>query len=344
VSRIVAQSGVEPKPPWRDVPAAVRRLAEAALGTPIRRARRVWGGYAPSATFRLFLDDGRTAIFKGTNRSSSDFMRQILGDEERVYRELGPVLGRWAPSLLGSVRHDDWHALLLEDVGPARVPPWSASAARRALRSYAAFHRSTLGRADAELPPWVSRRRHHGFAYAWRELEQDPAAPGHLAELAGAHAPAARRWLEHHLPALRDRAEVLVEAPAPQSLLHFDTRSDNLRLLAGGRLCLFDWPYAAIGPAEFDLAAFVQSIPAEGGPEVERCVAWYAQVAPVRRELLDASVAAVAGFFAARAWQPPIPGLPRLRGIQRRQLKTSLAWAAARLRLPPPTWLDAVAD
>ena len=60
----------------------------------------------------------------------------------------------------------------------------------------------------------------------------------------------------------------------PHVLLHLDTRSDNLRLQAGGRLRLFDWPYACLGPPEFD-------------------------------------VAAIAGDFAANAWREPIPGLPR---------------------------------
>src|SRR5437773_2391921 len=59
---------------------------------------------------------------------------------------------------------------------------------------------------------------------------------------------------------------------------------------------------------------------------------------------IDPVVAALAGFFAHHAWRPPIEGLPRLRSIQRRQLKASLAWAARRLDLPEPTWLAGVKD
>ena len=44
------------------------------------------------------------------------------------------------------------------------------------------------------------------------------------------------------------------------------------------------------------------------------------------------------------SWQPPLPGLPRLRSIQRRQLKACLAWATRRFALPEPRWLDAVPD
>ena len=47
--------GAEPKPPWRAVPPAVRREVERLVGSRVARALRVWGGYAPSPTFRLFL-------------------------------------------------------------------------------------------------------------------------------------------------------------------------------------------------------------------------------------------------------------------------------------------------
>lgn len=56
------------------------------------------------------------------------------------------------------------------------------------------------------------------------------------------------------------------------------------------------------------------------------------------------SLAGICGYFSDRAWRPPHAGLPRLRSVQRRQLRASLAWAARRLALPEPTWLAAVAD
>ena len=69
---------------------------------------------------------------------------------------------------------------------------------------------------------------------------------------------------------------------------------------------------------------------------------WYAETGFVRPAMLDASVAALAGYFADRARLPPLPGLPRVRSVQRRQLKTTLMWCAATLQLPTPDWLDAV--
>jgi hypothetical protein len=107
---------------------------------------------------------------------------------------------------------------------------------------------------------------------------------------------------------------------------------------------MFDWPFASVGPAEFDAAAFAQAVAAEGGPTPERVLAWYEEVVALRPGALDACIAGIAGLFADRAWRPPVPGLPRLRSIQRRQLKATLPWAARRLDLPHPEWIDAVPD
>jgi hypothetical protein len=76
----------------------------------------------------------------------------------------------------------------------------------------------------------------------------------------------------------------------------------------------------------------------------ERVVAWYDETLAVDGRVLEASVAAIAGFFVRLAWRAPIKGLPRLRSVQRRQLKASLSWAARIEGLPEPRWLSAVAD
>ncbi len=73
-------------------------------------------------------------------------------------------------------------------------------------------------------------------------------------------------------------------------------------------------------------------------------MAWYEEKLAVDRRVLDASAVAIAGFFVRLAWRPPVKGLPRLRSVQRRQLKSSLTWAARIEGLPEPLWLAAVAD
>jgi hypothetical protein len=321
------------------VPREVKDDVARTLGSPVARAARVYGGYAPSATFRMVLADGRPAFFKGVNGASNEYMRGALPREERVYRELDGYIHPWAPAFLGSFKRLDWHVLLLEDVGAQTMPPWSPVKARRSARSFATFHASTHGR---PLPRWLSRTEHADFAGNWRSLSES----GELAKtaaLARRRADEAREWLDVALPLLRENAERLRRLRPPHSLLHLDTRSDNTRL-QGEQLRMFDWNFASVGPHEVDAAAFAQATQTEGGPSAEQTIAWYAEVLPLRESHLDASIAGIAGYFAGNAWRPPIPGVPRVRSFQRAQLKVSLAWAARRFALPEPTWLAAVSD
>jgi hypothetical protein len=331
--------GAEPKPPWRLVPRAVRWQVDELTAAHVQRALRVWGGYAPSPTFRLFLVDGRSVFFKGVNPTSNEHMHRALAAEERVYRELTPWITPWAPAFLGSFREADWHVLLLEDVAGTRVPPWSPRRVHTAMRGYAAFHRHSLGQL---LPEWLSRERHRAFARIWANLADESGGLEGMASLAGARATEALDWTRAALDALGSAAERLLDAPPPHALLHFDTRSDNLRLQPGGGIRLFDWPYACVGPPELDLAAFAQSITYEGGPDPDDCMAAYTRDLAVRTDVMDASIAAMAGYFANHAWRDEIPDLPRVRSIQRRQLQSSLTWAARHLHLPPPDWLAAL--
>jgi len=322
------------------VPVEVRREAERRLGGCVIRATRAYGGYAASATFRLRLSSGRRAFFKaGYPPPPGSGARFPVDREEQRYRGLARWMRGYAPRFHGSFRWEGWHVLLLEDLGPATMPPWTPSKTRRAARSYARFHRGTLG---ARLPRWLSRTQHAEFGGSWRAL----ASGGDLAQtasLARRRADEAREWLDVALPVLRETERDLGAARRPFVLLHFDTRSDNVRLV-GDRLVMFDWPFASAGPAEFDVAAFAQAVAAEGGPAPERVIGWYEEVLRLRPRELNASLAGISGYFADRSWRPPIPGLPRLRSIQRRQFKASLAWAARRFDLPEPRWLAAVAD
>ena len=328
----------EEKPPWTAVPPAVRAETERRLRSRVVRATRAYGGYAASATFRLLLANGKRAFFKaGYPPPPGSAAIFPIDREEKRYLALARFMGRWAPRLYGSFHLEQWHVLLMEDVGPATIPPWTAEKTRRAARSYARFHKSTLG---ARLPAFLPRNDHVEFAVFWRDLAKSGGLAG-TASLAGRRADEAQEWLDVALPVLREKEKELETAHRPYALIHVDTRSDNLRLI-GDRLVLFDWPFAAAGPPEFDLAAFAQAVTAEGGPAPERVLAWYEDVFPLRAREIDASIAGIAGYFADRAWRAPLPGLPRLRSIQRRQLIATLAWAARRFDLPEASWLDAM--
>jgi hypothetical protein len=336
----LSRTGAEAKPPWSAVPRAIKDEVAALLGSPVARAERVYGGYAPSATFRVLLRDGRRAFLKGTYPLTKDSgVKWDLENEERIYQECAPFMRPWAPEYFGGAKADGWHVIVLEDVGPQTMPPWTRAKAAGCARSYAAFHAHTYGK---PLPRWLSRIEHHDFAPFWGRL----GATGELrgtASLAKRRADEAEEWLDVALPVFREKAALLMTLRPPFAFMHFDTRSDNIRL-QGKLLRLFDWNFACAGPIEFDVAAFAQSIVMEGGPEPERIVAEYDLVLPLRPAALDASIAGIAGYLADRAWRPPVPGLPRIRSVQRRQLKATLAWATRHFGLPEPRWLVAVAD
>ena len=331
----------EYKPAWSAVPPRVREAVAELLGSPVVRAVRTYGGYAPSATFRLVLGDDRRAFFKGTYPlPAGSAVRWFLEGEERAYRRLGRYMQPWAPAYLGSVRASGWHGIVMEDVQGASVLPWTTGKARRAARSYATFHRDTYGK---PLPAWLSRKQHREFGAFWSGIARDDGRATAIARLAGDRRREAGRWIEQALPSLVRWERALGRSKEPFALLHVDTRSDNIKL-QGDLLRIFDWPFASVGPHEFDLAAFAQSIVSEGGPPPERVVAWYSEILPVRQATFIGSVAGIAGYFADRAPRPSMPGLPRIRSVQRRQLKASLPWAARLLDLPEPTWLAAVPD
>ena len=332
----------EDKPVWSQVPRAVRERVDEMLGARVVRARRAFGGYGPSATFVLTLDNGRRAFFKGVYPlPEGSAVRWRLDEEERVYQELAELITPWAPAYYGSLRLGGWHALLIEALAGGRVPPWTASRAQRAVRSFAELHARTLG---GPLPDWLPREHHLEFTGYWAAFTADRQLRDRLANLCRTNEAKldAANWIVAHGPALSAAEAPLVSARR-FALLHFDTRSDNIRL-DGNLLRIFDWPFACAGPAEFDLAAFAQSITLEGGPEPEQLTAWYSEVLPLGDDVLAASVVGVSGFFADRGSSHDLPGLPRLRSFQRSQLKSSLRWAARLLSLPAPTWLDALVD
>ena len=334
----MSRTGIEAKPAWRSVPASVRHEVGRVLGAKVTRAMRVYGGFSATPTFRLRLADGRRAFFKSASAESTSFAHEAHTREERIYRELRPFIAKWAPDFYGAFEIDAWRVMLLEDLGPKTAPPWQPNTLRAVARAFGEFHRENQG---AVFPDWLGRPQSQLMTpdQLWltvQEFDRDA-----IAKLAGHAADDARRWLDAALPILKRVSRTIGEVGQPYSLIHRDVRSDNLRFTSHG-LRLLDWPHTGVGPAEYDIVEFAQSVEVEGGPSAESVMAWYGERFLLRDDAVDAAVAALASFFAAHAHRPEIPGLPRLRSFQRAQLRVTLAWAARRLKLPDPVWLSSV--
>jgi hypothetical protein len=285
------------------------------------------------------LADGRRAFFKGVDPNSSQFAKNALLNEERFYRELAPLISDWIPALYANFHSKDWHVLLLEDLGPKSVPPWTPTKARQVAVGIAEFHRATLSK---ELPSWVPFITTWVSKRTWNEITGNGQNFENIATTGGTdreRVETACQWLQTVFPLLTGLNENVTNLPGPYVLLHFDIRSDNLRLTRKG-LRLFDWPFATCGSPEWDLVEFAQSVTVEGGVAPEKVVEWYAERLPVNTGALDSAISGFAGFLADQAWRPEIPGLPRLRTFQRQQLSVLLHWLARRHSLPEPDWLD----
>lgn len=261
-------------------------------------------------------------------------MRAAFARELRVYQELHELIREWSPAVYGYFAREDWNILILEDLGPKSVPPWTARITRSIVQSFAKFHAANRGRA---LPDWLRPPSEWlndpGLLWNWTN---DRSSRIERAAFAGNQAAEAAEWFAWNGPSLNSVASRLLTTP-PQ-LLHTDARSDNLRW-RNGRLYLVDWAQAIAGPPELDAAFFIQSIAVESPLDPEAILGWYREVNPLDRKIIEAAVCVAAAYFADRAWLPELPGLPRLRTFQKKQLVVTLGWALGQLGLETPRWL-----
>lgn len=261
----------------------------------------VQGGYSLAGRWVARFADARSVFVKvGATPETAVQLRAEYGFYALVVADYLPTLLGWDDG--------DEPILLLEDLSAASwPPPWSSERVARV--------RETLAAVAATPPPpglpalALSRPR----LASWAHVADDPRPFLALGLCSSA-------WLEMALPSLlaADAAAVL----DGDSLVHLDVRSDNL-CFVGDRVVLVDWNFACRGNAALDVAAWLPSLAAEGGPD------------PMTIMPDEPALAALmSGFFAARAGLPPPAGAPRVRAVQLSQLKTALPWAAASLGLP----------
>lgn len=290
--------------------ATVRRALKRLRSAPVAWGPVTSGGHTPARRWVVTLEDGNRAFVKV---ATDDLTASWLREEHRYY-----AIMRGAPFMPGYVGwYDDGKrpALALEDLSWAEwPPPWTRDRVRAVLSALDLVHDwpvpdDTPSAADPRLE----------LREGWDEVERDV---GPLLALGLCSA----EWLERALPVLREAA---LAAPLEGgALLHFDVRSDNVCFRPDGTAVLVDWNWTSVGNPLVDVAFWLPSLHAEGGPPPE-------DVLHVANGL-DRLAACCAGFLAAHAARPPIPTAPHVRPRQLRQARTALPWAARALGLPVP--------
>jgi hypothetical protein len=285
-----------------DLPHDLHLRLERLLGQPIVGLARVGGGYTPALRLRLHLRDHSTIFIKvGVTPPTAEWLRTEVTFYNRLDAAFMPRLMAWED-------HPDTPVLALEDLSTAFwPPPWD--------RRHVGLVLDTLAQlAELRLPDLILLSDKEILFSGWQQVA---AAPEEFLAL-GLATPS---WLERALPELL--AVNVRQALVGDALVHCDIRSDNL-CFAGNQVKIVDWNLACRGSPDFDLASWLPSLHAEGGPSPEELL----PCAPEFATLMS-------GFFAARAGKPVIPEAPLVRVVQLQQLRTALPWAVRALQLPP---------
>ncbi len=280
----------------------VKRV-ETLMSSPSTKWAWAEGGYTAADRWIVGFENGASAFIKA---ATTDLTAKRLREDYYVYAH---VEGDYLPAVLGWQDDGARPILALDDLSSAHwPPPWQPRQVDKVLEALAKVWATPP---PPDVPP-VDRATQAG---GWTLVQEDPALFLSLGLCS-------ESWLQESLPAL---VESELNAPIEgDEFTHMDIRSDNL-CFADGRALIVDWDLAARANRLLDIAAWLPSLEAEGGPSPE-------QVYP------EASVFAglVSGYFAARAGlPPPLNEAPLVRRVQMEQLLTSLPWAVRALGLPP---------
>jgi hypothetical protein len=298
---------------WDALPVQVRSgIEEIVGGGPVVAASSQAGGFSPGTADRLVTAAGRRAFVKAVSPAQNPETPSIHRTEARIVGQL--PRSAHLPTLIGTYDDGEWVAGIYADI-EGRMPavPWHPAdleATAVALRAVSAA--CTPNPVPGLSPLTTAFAPEYG---GWDRIRQAP--PDVLDPWAGAQ-----------LDLLCDLADRGLGALAGNSLVHGDTRADNLIVRDDGCVVVIDWPWACEGAAWFDLLCLAVNVDLHGG-DPEPLVARY--LSDVEPADLTAALAGLSGYFVDAARNPPPPGLPTVREFQAVQGRSTLRWLRRRL-------------
>jgi aminoglycoside phosphotransferase (APT) family kinase protein len=138
-------------------------------------------------------------------------------------------------------------------------------------------------------------------------------------------------WARANLGRLIDLEEAWPAAVDGNTLVHMDTRADNILLTHDGAMFV-DWPHASVGAPWADLLFMLPSVVAQGGPHPADVWASSPLAAKADPDAVNAALAGIAGYFVHSATLPPPKNLETVRKFQRIQGGHALRWLESRLK------------
>jgi thiamine kinase-like enzyme len=204
--------------------------------------------------------------------------------------------------------------LVLEDLSDAFwPPPWTFQSVHALLETLESIHHQTVTVRPIE-PGWKHIRREA----SWHAVAESPKEFLSLRLCSD-------RWLDRSLPRLLHAADGVKLSGT--DFVHLDVRSDNV-CFSQDRVVLIDWNWATRANGDLDIAIWLPSLAAEGGPEPDRIL----PDAPEFAAFISGMLASWAGLPASTS---AAPNPQRVRKVQLQQLLMALPWAIRALELPP---------
>lgn len=298
---------------WRDMPASVRAEIERLLESQVTAAQNCEGGFSPGFASRLTLSGRRRAFVKAIDARAWPGQEAIYRAEATVAAALPRAIA--APRFLGSFDDRRWVILAFECIdGSKPAQPWNRADLDRVVTAAGRF-------SQAVTPSPVAVPRDHPRLGGWAALAADSSR---LARL-----PAHSAWAADQLSLLIALEEEGLAAAHGSSLVHFDLYPHNI-LLTSEQVLFVDWPHARLGAPFLDLLMVLSSAAADR-IDPEPILAGQPLTSGVEPHVIDAVLAAHAGFCLAGELCPAPPGLEPIVDAKLRLGRGTVEWLARRL-------------
>jgi hypothetical protein len=298
---------------WTQLPLPVRAEVERLVAGRVTGARSCQGGFSPGLAAKLSLADGRRVFVKALDGQAWPTQAPWHRAEARVAAVLPAAVP--APRLLGSLDDGRWVVLAFECVdGAEPAQPWRPADLDRAVSAVA-------GLARAMTPSPVELARDHPRLGGWASLAADSGREASLA--------ARWRWAARSLPLLVEFEQLGLSAARGGTLVHFDMYAHNM-LFTAGPVLFVDWPHARLGAPFIDLVMLLAS-GASDGIDPEPILRRQPLLTGPGADVIDAVLAAHAGYLVDGAMCDPLPGLEPVRAAKLALARGALGWLRRRL-------------
>lgn len=321
-------AGREDKPPAHLVPQNIIAEIEKRINAHITDITVVFGGYSPSANYKLDADNGKSYFIKGSHPGEMSHATETIRQEALTYNNIN-LLKNIAPHFYGTVwdgDEDGWLLGIWDFVAPA-----DALDVEAIMEALVRMHMSSD---NAQTLPQAEDKNYIQFFFnddkKWRRLKDEPKTRDKFLSMFR-DADQARQWFDAHIDALCRLQSRINDIGGARGLMHGDLRLDNILQDKDGKTYIVDWPNACCGPLIFDLVFLAAHLSASGIMTMNDAFTLYETMGGHRFTSDDKKImiAVVAGFFADQAYRAVPPRLPRLRWMQKTMLYALLTGLAA---------------